>query len=49
MQSSNTGIELFQAALEGDKVAGKTPLMCVANVHSSIFQKQSVSKLQPGV
>ena len=45
-QSSNTGLEMFQSALEEDKAAGKTPLMCVANVHSSIFQKQSVSKLQ---
>ena len=45
-QSNNTGLEMFQAALEEDKAAGRTPLMCVANVHSTVFQKQSVSKLQ---
>ena len=44
--TANTGLEMFQSALEEDKAAGKTPLMCVANVHSSIFQKQSVSRLQ---
>ena len=40
------GLESFQAAIEEDKANGKTPLMCVANVHSTIFQKQSVAKLQ---
>ena len=39
-------LELFKKALEEDAAAGRTPLMCVANVHSSIFQKHSVSKLQ---
>jgi len=41
-----TGFESFQAVLEADKVAGLTPLMCVANVHSTLFQKQTVTKLQ---
>ena len=40
------GLESFQADTEEDKANGKTPLMCVANVHSTIFQKQSVAKLQ---
>eukprot|EP00092_Neocalanus_flemingeri_P014901 GFUD01016093.1.p1 GENE.GFUD01016093.1~~GFUD01016093.1.p1 ORF type:complete len:800 (+),score=220.63 GFUD01016093.1:61-2460(+) len=41
-----TGFESFQKALDADKEAGKTPLMCIANVHSTIFQKQTVTKLQ---
>jgi len=41
-----TGFESFQAVLEADKVAGLTPLMCVANVHSTLFQKQTVTQLQ---
>ena len=43
---TTAGLESFQAAIEEDKAQGRTPLMCVANVHSTIFQKQSVSKLQ---
>jgi len=40
------GFESFQTLLDADKKAGKKPLMCVANVHSTIFQKQTVTKLQ---
>ena len=43
---TSSGLESFQAAIEEDKANGRTPLMCVANVHSTIFQKQAVSKLQ---
>ena len=39
-------MDAFQAAIEEDKSKGRTPLMCVANVHSTIFQKQSVAQLQ---
>ena len=41
-----SGLDTFAAAIDEDAAAGRTPLMCVANVHSTIFQKQSVSKLQ---
>jgi len=41
-----TGFESFQKVVDADKAAGRTPLMCVANVHSTLFQKQTVSKLQ---
>ena len=41
-----SGLDTFAAAIAEDAAAGRTPLMCVANVHSTIFQKQSVSKLQ---
>lgn len=41
-----TGFESFQKVVDADKAAGKTPLMCVANVHSTIFQKQTVFELQ---
>ena len=40
------GLEMFQAAIASDLAGGRTPLMCVANVHSTIFQSQSVAKLQ---
>ena len=40
------GLEMFQAAVTEDMAGGRTPLMCVANVHSTIFQRQSVAKLQ---
>ena len=45
-EDQSVGLEMFQAALDEDIAGGRTPLMCVANVHSTIFQKQSVAKLQ---
>ena len=42
----SAGLEMFQAAVTEDLAGGRTPLMCVANVHSTIFQSQSVAKLQ---
>ena len=35
----------FKQTIEDDKAAGKKPLMCIANVHSTLFQKHSVSEL----
>ena len=32
--------------LESDTEKGLTPLVCIANVHSSLFHNQSVTKLQ---
>ena len=40
------GFTAFQAALAEDRAAGRTPLCCVANVHSTLFQQQSVCELQ---
>ena len=45
-EEQSVGLEMFQAALDEDIAGGRTPLMCVANVHSTIFQRQSVAKLQ---
>ena len=40
------GCEAFQKIIDQDKNDGKTPLICIANVHSTLFQKQNVMKLQ---
>jgi len=45
-EEGDGSMDAFQAAIEEDKSKGRTPLMCVANVHSTIFQKQSVAQLQ---
>lgn len=36
----------FSSVIEEDLAAGRMPLMCVANVHSTIFQTHSVAKLK---
>jgi len=36
----------FERLLAEDSAAGRTPLMCVANVHSTLFHKQAVGVLQ---
>ena len=40
------GWNFFSSVIEEDLAAGRTPLMCVANVHSTIFQTHSVAKLK---
>ena len=45
-EDQTVGLEMFQTAVTEDLAGGRTPLMCVANVHSTIFQSQSVGKLQ---
>ena len=33
-----TGLATFQAMVDEDLAAGRRPLMCIANVHSTLFQ-----------
>lgn len=43
---NDDGWSFFSSIIEEDLAAGRTPLMCVANVHSTIFQTHSVAKLK---
>merc|ERR1719270_1233850 len=44
-EDDSTSFASFQKTIEEDKAAGEKPLMCIANVHSTLFQKHSVSQL----
>merc|ERR1719189_2645753 len=44
-EDDTTSFASFKKTIEEDKAAGKKPLMCIANVHSTLFQKHSVSEL----
>jgi len=45
-EEEDTGFSSFQRTIEEDRASGKTPLMCIANVHSNLFQRNSVSQLR---
>ena len=44
-EDDTTCFASFKQTIEEDAAAGKKPLMCIANVHSTLFQKHSVSEL----
>ena len=42
-------LKVVEAAFEEDKAAGKLPIMCVANVHSSLVQVRGCVEVDIGV
>ncbi len=47
-QEEEDSFQSFRAAVAADREQGRRPLFCLANVHSTLFQRQNVTALQVG-
>jgi hypothetical protein len=45
-QEEEDSFQSFRAAVAADREQGRRPLFCLANVHSTLFQRQNVTALQ---